>query len=123
MPPRNLVITVCPRERGVVSLAVERGARSERLDAVAIIARLQAIVARRGLADRVQIQAACAGGCSGAGPNVSVALFPMPRPGERPDHVATGWKSYVASLATLPCLAAVIDENLGDARSRRTRDR
>ncbi len=123
MPPRNLVITVCPRERGVVSLAVERGARSERLDAVAIIARLQAIVARRGLADRVRIQQECAGGCSGAGPNVSVALFPMPRPGERPDHVATGWKSYVASLATLPCLAAVIDENLGDARSRRTRGR
>ena len=122
MPARRLVITVCPRELGVVSLAVERGGRIELLDATAVAARLEAIIARRGLGDRVRVQQACAGGCAGPGPNVSVAFYPMPRPGERPDHVATGWKTYVASLDTLPCLATVIDENLGDARRRTRRD-
>ena len=121
--PRRLVITVCPREHGFVALPVEQGGKPERLDAVAIAARLQAIIARRGLSDRVDVQQVCAGGCTGPGPNVSVTFYPMPRPGERPDHVATGWKTYVASIATVPCLATVIDENLGDARGRKRWDR
>jgi len=57
-----------------------------------------------------------AGGCSGPGPNVSVEIFPMPRPGERPDHVAVGWKTYVYSIGSIECLATVIDENLGRVR-------
>ena len=120
---RRLLITVCPRECGVVSLRVDRGRRAERLGAVAIAARLEAVIKRRGLESRVEVQQACAGGCRGDGPNVSVTLYPMPRPGERPDHVATGWRTYVGSLDTLPCLASVIDENLDDARSRKRPDR
>jgi len=73
-------------------------------------------VAERGLADRVRLREGCAGGCSGPGPNVSVEIFPMPRPGERPDHVAVGWKTYVYSIGSLECLATVIDENLGRVR-------
>ena len=57
-------------------------------------------------------------GCSGAGPNVSVEMFPLTRPGAREDHVAVGWKTYVYSLGTLDCLAAVIDDNLGRSRRR-----
>lgn len=116
--PRRIVIAVCPRECGVVSLAVEKGQHAERLDAETIASRLEAIVARRRLEDRVRVQQACAGGCNSPGPNVTVVFYPMPRPGERPDHIASGWKTYVASLETLPCLAAVIDENLGDATPR-----
>ena len=36
----------------------------------------------------------------------------LPRPGERPDHVALGWRTYVYSLAELECLAAIVDDNL-----------
>jgi hypothetical protein len=43
---------------------------------------------------------------------VSVIVYPPVRPGETPDHVAIGWKTYVASLGTLDCLARVIDESL-----------
>jgi hypothetical protein len=113
MTPRRLVITVCPREPGIVTLPIARGGRTVRLSAAAIVRHLDELVAARGLGDRVQLRAGCAGGCSGPGPNVSVEVLPMTRPGERPDHVAIGWKTYVYSLASLDCLAAVIDENLG----------
>jgi hypothetical protein len=113
MTPRRLVITVCPREPGVVTLPVARGSRAVRLNAGAIVRHLTELVAGRGLAERVRLREGCAGGCSGSGPNVSVEIFPMTRPGERPDHVAIGWKTYVYSLASLDCLATVIDENLG----------
>jgi hypothetical protein len=46
------------------------------------------------------------------GPNVTVTKYPAPRAGERPDHVAVGWKTYVASLGSLDCLAQVIDDNI-----------
>jgi hypothetical protein len=116
--PRRLVVTVCPRERGVVVLPVTRGGRAHRLDAPMILTHLRELVAERGLAGRVRFREGCAGGCSGAGPNVSVEMFPLTRPGEREDHVAVGWKTYVYSLGTLDCLAAVIDDNLGRSRRR-----
>src|SRR5262245_23693057 len=122
---RRLVVTVCPRGPGVVVLPVERGGRARRLDAVGVLTELERIVARRGLRARVEFRQACAGGCGGDGPNVDVTIYPGTAPGERPDHVAIGWKTYVYSLATLDCLAAIIDENLDldepHARSRRTR--
>jgi hypothetical protein len=116
MTPRRLVITMCPREHGIVVLPIARGKKAVRLDAVAILRHLEALVAERGLADRVRLREGCAGGCSGPGPNVSVEIFPMTRPGERPDHVAVGWKTYVYSIGSLDCLATVIDENLGGSR-------
>jgi hypothetical protein len=116
--PRRLVVTVCPRERGVVVLPVTRGGQAHRLDAPAILTHLRDLVAERGLAERVRFREGCAGGCSGAGPNVSVEMFPLTRPGEREDHVAVGWKTYVYSLGTLDCLATVIDDNLGRSRRR-----
>jgi hypothetical protein len=122
MAERRLVVTVCLREAGVVALPVERGGRAERLDAPALLARLRALAAARGLGERVRFREACAGGCAAAGPNVSVEIFPPARPGERPDHVAIGWKTYVYALPTLDCLAAVLEQNLrpgGAGRSRR----
>ena len=119
-PARRLVVTVCQGERGVVVLPVERGGRAARLDAAAVLAALRALVSRRGLDDRVTIRDGCAGGCHGSGPNVDVRVYAAPRPGERPDHVAVGWKSYVYSLPTLPSLADVIDEHL-PGRRRATR--
>jgi len=113
--PRRLVITVCPREPGVVTLPIARGGRAVRLNARAIQRQLGELIAQRGLDERVRLREGCAGGCSSPGPNVSVEIFPMTRPGERPDHVAVDWKTYVYSLASLDCLAAVIDENLGRA--------
>jgi hypothetical protein len=62
----------------------------------------------------VRIQNACAGGCAAAGPNVSVRILAMPAPGEAPDDVAVGWRTYIASLDTLDCLARVLDDSLGD---------
>lgn len=118
MTPRRLVITVCPRERGVVVIPITRGERAVRLDAPAILQHLSALVAERGLGERVRLREGCAGGCSGSGPNVSVEIFPLARPGEREDHVAVDWKTYVYSLGTLDCLAAVIDDNLGRLRVR-----
>ncbi len=112
----RLVVTVCPRERGVVTLPLERGDRATRLDADAVLEALRALVARRGLTEYVQIRDGCAGGCSGTGPNVDVRIYAAPVPGERVDHVALGWKTYVYSLSTLPSLADVIDENLPGAR-------
>jgi hypothetical protein len=109
---RRLVISVCPRERGTVMLPVERGGRARRLGADAILRQLEALVARRGLAEQVRIRDACAGGCGLRGPNVTVTIHPAVRPGARPDHVAVGWKTYVASLGSLDYLARVIDDNL-----------
>jgi len=119
---KRLVITVCPRECGEVLLPVERRRRARRLDARAILAELTALVARRELGERVELREACAGGCGGAGPNVDVTIHPATPPGQRPDHVAIGWKTYVYSLPALDCLATVIDENLDEPR-RRTRRR
>ena len=121
MTPRRLVITVCPREPGSVALPIARGGRSVRLNAAAIERHLRELVAERGLDERVRLREGCAGGCSGPGPNVSVEIFPMTRPGEREDHVAVDWRTYVYSLATLDCLAAVIEENLGSSRGRTRR--
>src|SRR5439155_22633760 len=120
---RRLVVTVCPRERGVVVLPVERGGRAARLDATGVLGALRALVARRGLDDRVHVRDGCAGGCWGAGPNVDVRIYAATNPGERPDHVAMGWKTYVYSLPTLASLADVIDENLPRARATRRRRR
>jgi hypothetical protein len=113
-PParRRLVITVCPRERGVVVLPLRRGGRRRRLDAPAVARHLAALAAERGLSDVVEIHQACAGGCWLPGPNVTVAIHPVPRPGERPDHVAIAWKTYVASLADLDALSTILEENL-----------
>jgi len=109
---RRLVVTVCSREPGVVTLPVERGGHAVQLNAAAILKALRALVDARGLADRVRLCEGCAGGCRADGPNVSVEIFPAPLPGERPDHVAIGWKTYVYSLPSLACLATVFEENL-----------
>ena len=120
---RRLVVTVCPRELGVVVLPVERGGRARRLDAAGVLAELERLVARRKLTARVALRQGCAGGCGGEGPNVDVTIYPETAPGARPDHVAVGWKSYVYSLPTLDCLARVIDENLGAPRAPSARRR
>ncbi|MBI2206921.1 MAG: hypothetical protein HYU41_24065 [Candidatus Rokubacteria bacterium] len=111
---RRLIVTVCPREPGEVVIPVERGGRPEVLNAATILERLRTLIARRGLEARVRVQQACAGGCAGDGPNVSVAILTMPAPGAPPDNVAIAWRTYVASLPTLDCLARVLDDNLGD---------
>jgi len=120
---RRLVVTVCPREPGVVVLPVERGGRARRLDAAGVLDALERLVARRGLGARVEFRRACAGGCGGEGPNVDVTIYPATPSGERPDHVAVGWKTYVYSLPALDCLATVIEENLDVARPPATRGR
>lgn len=122
MTRRRLVITVCPCEAGVVTLPVERGGRPRRLDARAVARELEALAGCRGLAGLVRVREGCAGGCGGRGPNVSVAIYPPPVPGEPTDHIAIGWRSYVGSIDALDHLAAVIEENLAptaDARPRR----
>jgi hypothetical protein len=121
MTPRRIVITVCPRERGVVVLPITRGGRPVRLNAEGILQHFAELVAERGLGERVRLREGCAGGCSGTGPNVSVEIFPLGLPGEREDHVAVDWKTYVYSLGSLDCLAAVIDENLGRSPVRASR--
>ena len=93
-------------------MPVEGGGRARRLNADAILRHLQTLVDARGLGAEVRIRDACAGGCGLRGPNVTVTIYPPVRPGERPDHVAVAWKTYVASLKTLDCLARVIDDNL-----------
>ena len=112
MEPRRLVITVCPRERGVLAIPLRRGEPAEPLDAPAIAQRLRDLVAERSLGERVSVVEGCAGGCGRPGPNVGVTFHTLPRPGERADHVAVGWKTYVYSLASLDCLATIVDENL-----------
>jgi len=111
-PRRRLVITVCPNEPGVVTLPLERGGRARRLDARAVARHLEALAATRGVAERVSVRAACAGGCTSAGPNVGVVIYPAGNAGEPVDHVAIGWRTYVYSLPRLDCLARIIDENL-----------
>ena len=118
---RRLVITVCPREPGRVVLPVERGGRAVRMNAADVAHQLQRVIDNRGLTDRVTLREGCAGGCASDGPNVSVAICAMPGPGERPDNVAIGWRTYVGSIAILPCLATVIEENLDVVRRGRTR--
>ena len=120
---RRLVVTVCPRETGVVVLPVERGGRARRLDALGVLEALARLVVRRGLGARVELRQGCAGGCGGEGPNVDVTIYPVTPDGERPDHVAVGWKTYVYSLPALDCLATVIDENLDEPPAPATRRR
>jgi hypothetical protein len=111
-PRRRLVITICPRERGVATLPVERGGPVRRLDAPGVMRALGGLVTRRRLGDRVQIREGCAGGCSGRGPNLGVTIYPAPPPGEPMDGVAVGWRTYVGTLATLDCLSRVLDDHL-----------
>ena|SRR5881628_418818 len=111
-PRRRLVITVCPNEPGVVVLPLERGGRARRMNAQAVAHHLAALAETRGVQDRVTLRSACAGGCTSAGPNVGVTIYPDPHPRESADHVAIGWKTYVYSLPQLDCLARIIDENL-----------
>ena len=108
---KRIVVTVCPRERGTVRLPVERRGRVRRLDAVAVLRELRALVARRDLGEHVRVRDGCAGGCALRGPNVTVTIYSPLRPDEPPDHVAIGWKSYVGSLASLDCLARVVEDN------------
>ena len=93
-------------------MPVERGGRACRLDAAAITRHLAGLIARRGLTDSVRVSDACAGGCGLRGPNVTVTMYAPLRPGEKPDHVSIAWKTYVASLDALDCLARVIEDNL-----------
>jgi hypothetical protein len=112
-PRRRLIITVCPNEPGTVVLPVERGGPRRRLDARAVLRELQALVARRNLEAVVRVREGCAGGCHGRGPNISLTIHAMPAPGERPDNVAIGWRTYVGSVGDLAALRAILDENLG----------
>ncbi len=94
-------------------LPVERGGPRRRLDARAVLRELQALVDRRNLEAVVRVREGCAGGCHGRGPNVSLTIHAMPAPGERPDNVAIGWRTYVGSVGDLAALRAILDENLG----------
>ena len=109
---RRLVITVCPREPGVVVLPVERGGRRFRMDAAGLTRSLTALIARRGLQDRVRIREGCAGGCATTGPNLDVGVYALPRPGEPGDNVSVGRRTYVYALPALDSLASVVDDNL-----------
>jgi hypothetical protein len=106
-----MVITVCLKEAGTVVLPVERGGPRRRLDAAAILRELQALVARRNLHGAVRVREGCAGGCQGCGPNVSLTFHAPTAPGQRPDEIAVGWRTYVGSLADLPSLQAILDQN------------
>ena len=112
---RRLVITVCPHEPGLVTLPLRRGERRRRLDARAVSRHLAELASERGFSDVVEIRHGCAGGCWLKGPNVSVAIYPATPPGERPDHIAIAWKSYVASLDELDALVTILEENLAGA--------
>ena len=96
----------------MVLLPLERSGRKRRLDAAAVARSLLGLVAARRLDGRVSIREGCAGGCGRAGPNVDVRIHPISRPGRKPDNVAIGWKTYVYSLASLDCVATILDENL-----------
>jgi len=100
----------------MVTLPVRRGERRRRLGARAVARHLAELAAERGLADAVEVRDGCAGGCWLKGPNVSVAIYPVTPPGERPDHVAISWKTYVATLDELDCLATILEENLTRGR-------
>ena len=103
---------MCAKEPGAVVLPVERGGPRRRLDARAILRELEALVARRDLDAVVRVREGCAGGCHGRGPNVSLTILAVPAPGEKPDNVDIAWRTYVGSLADVPALCAVVDENL-----------
>ena len=111
---RRIVITVCPREAGIVVMPVERGGRRRRLTAARIFDEFTRLVTARKLEACVRVRDACAGGCGFRGPNVSVTIHPPIRPGEPVDHVAIGWKSYVGVLNRLDSLESVLDDNLSD---------
>jgi hypothetical protein len=96
----------------MVALAVNHGGRKRRLDAAAVAQSLRDMVAARQLDGLVSVCDGCAGGCSRTGPNVDVRIHSVAPPGANPDHVAIGWKTYVYSLASLDCVATIIDENL-----------
>jgi hypothetical protein len=106
------VVTVCSREPGVVMIPVYPGEPARRLDAPALARSLRDLVMERRLDGYVSVCEGCAGGCARAGPNVGVTVYAVPRPGAKANHVAIGWKTYVYSLASLDCLATIIDENL-----------
>jgi hypothetical protein len=110
--PRRLVITVCLREAGTVRLALDRGGPRRQLDAARVAQSLRDLIAARRIDERVSVREGCAGGCSRCGPNVDVTMYPVAQPGAKPNQVAIGWKTYVYSLASLDCLASIIDENL-----------
>lgn len=109
---RRLVINVCSLETGLVRLPVKVGLPVVSMDARAIRHHLDELIQARGLTDLVRVRDACAGGCGTTGPNISVTIYPSPRPNEPPDGIAIAWKTYVYSLPTLPSLASVIDDNL-----------
>ena len=111
-PGRRLVVTICPRERGRVCLPIARRGPIRRLDARAILRALDALTTARGLSDCVRLQEGCAGGCHRPGPNISVTIYPAQRPGERPNHIALAWKTYVYTLPTLDTLSRILDDNL-----------
>jgi hypothetical protein len=117
MASRRLVITVCPLEAGMVTLPIVRGKPARRLDARAVVEALRDLVTARRLEERVQVREGCAGGCGRSGPNIDVTVYPIAQPGQKPSHVAIGWKTYVYSLASLDYLAAVIEENLRPPRT------
>lgn len=105
----------------MVVLPLRRGAPRRRLGARAIARHLADLAAERGVSNVVEIRNGCCGGCWLKGPNVSVAIYPATPPGERPDHVAIAWKTYVATLADLDCLATILEENLTDEDGQRER--
>ena len=107
---RRIVVTVCPREPGVVALALRPGEAARPLDAAALARALLDLAAEREVRECVDLREGCAGGCGRSGPNVSVTIHARPRPGEKPDHVAIGWKTYVYSLASLGSLTEIIDD-------------
>ena len=78
----------------------------------AIVRDLRGLIARRQLADDVSLREGCAGGCYGSGPEPQRDDLSAVRPGERADGIAVSWKTYVYTLATLTCLAQVIEESL-----------
>ena len=82
------------------------------MNASALARELRALVSARDLGRWVDIREGCAGGCWSPGPNITVALYPVTRDGERADHVAIGWKTYVYSLAGLDRVSRIIDDNL-----------
>lgn len=112
-PRRRLVVAVCPREPGTVVLPLVPGGRRLRMDAAQVARHLQALADARGLGGVVEVRPACAGGCLGPGPNVSVTIYPRARPGQRPDRVAVAWRTYVTSLGALGSLSEILDDNLG----------
>jgi hypothetical protein len=93
-------------------LAVERGGRRRRLDAAAVVRALRDLVAAGEYDAHVSVREGCAGGCARMGPNVDVRIHPISPPGAKPDTVAIDWKTYVYSLASLDCLASIVEDNL-----------